>query len=613
MNVAEAIVMRFAQLGVNQCFCVTGGGAMFLNDAFDQCDDIHVVYNHHEQASAISAEGYARLANKPAIVNVTTGPGVTNSLTGVHGAYTDSIPMIVVSGQVKTATSARHVYGTSAAIRQLGDQEVPVELLATPIVKHFVAVDSAADLIHKIDNAFLLATTGRPGPVWLDVPIDVQQKQVGFGLNTSSAVPKLLVNDHSFEYPKSSHTHLLSEVRGVVSALQTALRPVLLVGGGVRLAGMLSELEKLLDTWSLPTAVAWSAIDAVSEHHPCYAGRPGSVGDRYGNFVVESSDLLIILGCRLNIRQIGYEFHSYATNARILMIDIDSRELSKPTLDLHAAIHLDIKDFLPLLRKELQSLRQPKSHLQYLSRCKKIEDKYSARNEKRPSSGMSVYKFIEKLSTCWVSSDTIVCGNGSACVVTFQVAHTPSGIRMFTNSGSASMGYDLPAAIGASAATVGRVWCIAGDGSIMMNIQELQTIVHHKKNIIIVLLSNAGYSSIRMSQRRFFSRYSGCDEPSGLSFPDYQKVFDAFGLTKIAEINGIDELDMPSLNSLTGPGYIIANLSKDEDFAPKVSSKKTANGHITSSRMHDMAPHLSDRRIADVIQWLTGQSDRLGH
>lgn len=608
MNVAEAIAGRLAFLGVEQCFSVTGGGAMFLNDAFDQCAGINVIYNHHEQGSAIAAEGYARVANKPAIVNVTTGPGVINTLTGVHGAFTDSIPMIIVSGQVKTSTSTLQVYSASDALRQLGDQEAPTDQLVTPLVKHYATVTGHDQLIELVDTAFELATSGRPGPVWLDVPIDVQQEEIAHVraenlASISSYSPK---NFHRTEYEPPTANEVQSAVERVVSALRSASRPLILVGGGLRLANMIPELEAILDIWNIPTAVSWSAIDAVSELHPCYVGRPSSVGDRCGNFIVESSDLLIVLGCRLNIRQIGYNVESFATNAKVIMIDVDARELLKPTLRLEERINLDLKDFLPVLKQNLQKVGQPSSQTEYLHRCKKIVRLYSARNEKRDCTGLSAYKFIEKLSEFWRAGDVVVCGNGAACVVTFQVAHTAPGVRIFTNSGSASMGYDLPAALGASAATTERVWCLAGDGSIMMNIQELQTIVHHHKNIIVVLLENGGYASIRMSQHRFFSRHAGCDQKSGLSFPDYQKLFEVFGLRKIAEISDLMSLNNTLFHSsLNGPGYIIAHLATDEDFAPKIAAKKTADGRIESSTYADMSPHLAHSEFVSAMRWLT--------
>ncbi len=607
VNVAEAIAQRFALLGVEQCFSVTGGGAMFLNDAFARCAEIDVAYNHHEQASAMAAEGYARVANRPAIVNLTTGPGVINALTGVHGAFTDSIPMIIVSGQVKSSTSTLQTYSSSDALRQLGDQEAPTDRIVAPLVKHYVSVTGHDQLCEQIDTAYDLSISGRPGPVWLDVPIDVQQQEISdtcaetLANIASSSLRNISTPD--YQYPPIDT--LNSAVERVLGELICASRPLILLGGGLRLAGMISELEAILDAWAIPTAVSWSAIDAISEHHPCYAGRPSSVGDRCGNLILESSDLLIVMGCRLNIRQIGYNYESFASNSKILMIDIDKRELLKPTLRLEEGINLDLKVFLPALRKKLQVAMQPPSHAEYLERCKKIVRLYSARREQRKCTGLSVYKFIEKLSEFWRNGDVVVCGNGSACVATFQVAHTAPGVRIFTNSGSASMGYDLPAAIGASSATTERVWCLAGDGSIMMNIQELQTIVHHHKNIVVVLLENGGYASIRMSQQRFFSRHAGCDHESGLSFPDYHMIFSAFGLSKAGEVSNLTDLTNLPLSSLKGPSYIIAHLAADEDFAPKVAAKRTSDGEISSSSFADMSPHLDQSELTAALKWLT--------
>ena len=605
MNVAEYIANRFAFLGVKQSFSVTGGGAMFLNDAFASCDAISTTYNHHEQACSMAAEGYARILNLPAVVVVTTGPGGINTLTGVHGAYTDSIPMLIVSGQVKTTTTTRFVYDSSIALRQLGDQEAPIDLLVKSIVKEYFFICDPNQVSASVDAAYTLATEGRKGPVWLDIPIDIQQKDLDLRPDTElrkhSVAP--YVARHQHEHPEIDRAALRSEAADVYNSLKLAERPVFLVGGGLRSAEAIPLFQEILEHWSVPTTVAWSAIDAISDVHPCHVGRPSTVGDRCGNFVIQSADLLIVLGCRLNVRQIGYEARNFASNAQIIMVDIDSREFFKPTLRLSKFIHADLREFLELLADKIKGVDQPPAHLEYLRRCKLVQSKYRASAEPRKCDGLSVYHFIERLSEFWQPGDTVVCGNGAACVSTFQIARTKPNVRIFTNSGSASMGYDLPAAIGASVATGARVWCLAGDGSIMMNIQELQTLAFLQLNIIVVILENGGYASIRMSQDRFFGRHAGCDEESDLGFPDYKNVLGAFGLKNLGRISDLSSVDKALCNA-KGPAFVVAELSRNEDFAPKVAAHKTKSGEIKSASFENMSPLLDERESQKTLSWL---------
>ena len=605
MNVAEYIAKRLAFLGVKQSFSVTGGGAMFLNDAFANCAGISTTYNHHEQACAMAAEGYARVCNKPAVVVVTTGPGGLNTLTGVHGAYTDSIPMLIVSGQVKTTTTTKFMYPSSTALRQLGDQEAPVDLLVKAIVKDYFFISDLTTVAAQVDAAFALATTGRKGPVWLDIPIDVQQAEVELAIESVSCKPMLetYTKRHRHEYPQINKEALRNKVFDISNHLQHSERPLFLVGGGLRSAGAISLFHELLNQWPIPTVVAWSAIDAISDSHPCHTGRPSTVGDRCGNFVVQSADLLVVLGCRLNVRQIGYEARNFASNAKIVMVDIDSREFKKPYLRVDESVHADLKEFLELLMEQVSVMEQPPVHAEYLRRCKHIQRKYSAASETRSCDGLSVYHFVEKLSEFWQPGDVVACGNGAACVSTFQVARTKPNVRIFTNSGSASMGYDLPAAIGASIAAESKVWCLAGDGSVMMNIQELQTIAFLKLNIVVVILDNGGYASIRMSQNRFFQRHAGCDEKSKLGLPNYERVCEAFGLRNLGRVKDLSKLSS-LLTDAEGPAFLIAELSRNEDFAPKVAAHKTQSGEIKSSSFEAMSPLLDAGESESILNWL---------
>lgn len=599
IRLSDYIARRLHDHGVRHVFMLTGGGAMHLNDAMGRVDGLRYVCCHHEQALAMAAESYTRLSGRLAAVNVTTGPGGINALNGVHGAFTDSIAMIVVSGQVKRETLASNA---PVRLRQLGDQEADIVSMVKPITKFAAMVTDPLDIRYLLDKALWLAETGRPGPVWLDVPIDVQAALIdpdtlhGFdprreGYGRDFALPA--------EYGWLTGDALDAAAREVAAAIKAAERPVLLPGTGVRISGEYDTFLRIAERLGIPVAPAWNAQDLVEEDHPLYVGRPGTVGDRAGNFAVQNSDCVLVLGCRLNIRQISYNFASFARAARKIMVDVDAAELAKPTLSIDMPVHANLKDFLPALERALEGYEAPASHGEYLAWALERRRKYHpVLPEYWDTKGVvNPYCFTEVLFEQLAENEVIVMADATAAVVTVQAARLKKGQRIYSNSGAASMGYDLPATIGAwHAMPAGspRIICMAGDGSIMQNLQELQTIVGQRIPAKIFLYNNSGYHSIRQSQQAHFSGFSvGCGPDSGVTFPDFEKIAAAFGFAYTRTSDHADIRDAVARTLATdGPAICEVMVDKEQVFAPKLSSKKLDDGTMVTAPLEDLAPFL---------------------
>lgn len=585
--------------GVRHVFMLTGGGAMHLNDAMGRVEGLRYVCCHHEQALAMAAESYTRLSGRLAAVNVTTGPGGINALNGVHGAYTDSIAMIVVSGQAKRETLASNA---PTRLRQLGDQEVDIISMVTPITKFAAMVTDPRDIRYLLEKALWLAETGRPGPVWLDIPIDVQAAPIdpetlhGFdprreGYGRDFALPA--------EYGWLTGAALDAAAREVVEAVKSAERPVLLPGTGVRISGAYEDFLAVADKLGIPVAPAWNAQDLVADDYPLYVGRPGTVGDRAGNFAVQNSDCVLVLGCRLNIRQISYNFASFARAAKKIMVDVDAAELNKPTLSIDMRVHANLKDFLPALDRALADYERPAAHKTYLDWAMERHHKYDpVLPEYWDTKGVvNPYCFTEALFEQLVEDEVIVMADATAAVVTVQAAKLKKGQRLYSNSGAASMGYDLPATIGAWHAMpegAQRIICMAGDGSIMQNLQELQTISGQRIPAKIFLYNNSGYHSIRQSQQAHFSGFSvGCGPDSGITFPEFEKVAAAFGFAyrKTTDHADIRDAIRETLAS-EGPAICEVMTDKAQQFAPKLSSRRLDDGTMVTAPLEDLAPFL---------------------
>jgi acetolactate synthase-1/2/3 large subunit len=586
MKLSDYVAQKVVELGVQHVFMVTGGGSMHLNHSLGMHPSLECIFNHHEQACAMAAEAYCRFGNQLPLVNVTTGPGGTNTLTGVYGAWTDSIAMVVISGQVKYETTVR---STGLQLRQYGDQELDILELVKPITKYAEMVTDPKSIRYHLEKAFYLARDGRPGPVWLDIPLDVQ----GAIIEENS-----LVGFDSSEIDTSSIStiELNNIIPRIIERLQSAKRPVVFAGGGVRISGQHSEFLKLVDRLGIPVVTGWNAHDVISNDQECYVGRPGTLGDRAGNFTVQNADLLFILGSRLNIRQVSYNWKSFARYAYKIWVDVDALELSKPSVKADLPVLSELQKFIPAFL-EVDYPGPTQEHRSWLNWCKERQSKYPVvLKEYWDAEKINPYCFMETLFDCLPENQVVVTANGSACVTSFQAAVLKKGQRLWTNSGCASMGYELPSAIGACKANNNEsTVCIAGDGSIMMNLQEIQTIVTNQLPIKIFLLNNSGYVSIFQTQRNFFKGDEvGAGPNSGVGFPNFEKLSYAFDIPYI-KCEKKEELKNSIEKTLKKEGFVLCEIMIDEmvAFSPKLSSKQMSDGKIISPPLEDLAPFLS--------------------
>ena len=593
-RIADYVAQELVRGGVRHVFMVTGGGAMHLNDGFGRCKGIEVICCHHEQACAMAAESYARLSGRLGVINVTTGPGGINALNGVFGAWTDSIPVLIISGQVKRETTLAH-YALNGKLRQLGDQEVDIIAMVKSITKYSVMITDPESIRYHLEKAVYLARHGRPGPVWLDIPIDVQATNVdesgltGYDAATEPGCLPVL-------------SDLDSLGASICERLRGAKRPVFFVGNGVRVGGAQELFLRLADHLQIPVVTGWNAHDLIWNEHPLFVGRPGIIGDRPGNFAVQNSDLLLVLGSRLNLRQVSYNWKAFARGAFKIVVDIDPYELQKPTFRSDLPVIADARTFCEFLLA--QPIKPQAAHRDWLNWCRARRQRYPVVLPEywESTENVNPYCFVEELFRRLPEHAVVVTGDGTACVTTFQAAVLKRGQRLYTNSGCASMGYDLPAAVGASLA-LGRsaVVCLAGDGSIQMNLQELQTIIHHRLPVKIFILNNRGYHSIRQTQRSYFpDNVVGCGTESGLSFPDFAKLAMAYGYGYRAARNH-RELPEAVGQTLAGSGAQICEVFLDlnQQFAPKVASRQLEDGRMVSAPLEDMAPFLSREELGE--------------
>lgn len=595
IKIAQYIANFLVENGITDMFTVTGGGAMHLNDAFGHAVGMQCIYNHHEQACAIAAEGYTRLTGKLAGVCVTSGPGGTNAITGVLGGWLDSIPMFVISGQVKRSTT---LWATDVPLRQLGDQEFNIVDSVGPMTKYAHMITEPTEIKYHLEKALYLSKAGRGGPVWLDVPLDIQAAMV----ETEDLVGFNCKECEESELP----VYDKRQTKEILQKIKNAKRPVLLAGTGVRLAGAYEEFLELIDKLQIPVVTAWNAHDLLWEEHPLNCGRPGTVGTRGGNFVVQNSDLLIVLGCRLNIRMISYNYEKFAPNAYKIIVDIDKNELGKPTVRPDLPVWADVREVIRELNVSSYAA-QNASHEGWLSWCKEVNQKYPVTLPKYYDNkeALNPYVFVNELGKTLNEGDTVITGNGSACVITFQAALIKKGQRYFTNSGCAAMGYGFPAAIGACVARgKDRVICIDGDGSFQMNLQELQTVVYNNLNIKIFYINNNGYHSIRQTQTNLFNPpLVGVCEGNGLSFPDAEKIAYAYGL-KFVRVSSVEDIQEKLLEVLSAEKAVFCEVVVDptQNFEPKLSSKKLPDGSMVSPPLDDMFPFL-ERKEYEANKW----------
>lgn len=591
-KVSNYISQFLVDNGIDTLFTVTGGGAMHLNDAFGHQEGLRCVYNHHEQACAIAAEAYARIHNKIAGVCVTTGPGGTNAITGVVGGWLDSIPMLIISGQVRYDTTAR---GSGLNLRAMGDQEFDITKAVDCMTKYSEMVIDPNKIRYCLEKALKLSQSGRPGPCWLDIPMNVQ----GAYIETDELIGYDVEGDEALPCPVSNETADM-----VLDLIAKSERPVFNVGNGVRIAGAHEVFYRVANKLNIPVVTGWNSIDCIEDEHGLYVGRAGIMGDRPGNFAVQNSDLLLSVGSRLSIRQVGYNYRTWARAAKKIVVDIDSEELKKPNVNADFPIRADAKDFLEVLERRIdeRNFSFPKSD--WHDRCTDWKIKYPVVLPKHyECEEANVYAFIKELSSKLNEGDITVVGNGSACVVGSHAYVIKKKQRFIINSAIASMGYDLPAAIGVAEAERGKdIVLITGDGSIQMNLQEMQTILQNRLPIKTFMINNGGYHSIRQSQKNFFGEpLVGVGPESGdLSFPDMSKLVPAYGM-KYYRIEKNKELSkvIDAVLKEEGPVFCEVVVSPEQKFEPKASSKKLEDGTIVSAPLEDLAPFLSREELKE--------------
>lgn len=584
-RVSDYIADFLVSHGIVDVFTVTGGGAMFMNDSFGHHPKLNCIYNHHEQASAMAAEAYARIDNRIAAVCVTTGPGATNAITGVVGGWMDSIPMLVFSGQARYATT---IHSSGLNLRTRGVQEFDIIGSVHNMTKYCELVKDPLRIRLVLEKSLHMATSGRPGPCWLDIPLDVQ----GALIETSAL---------EGYYPDSGVPDISADVVSeIISRIHTAKRPVLFVGNGVRLANAHRDFLELVDRLNIPVVTGMSSVDAISSDHRLYVGRGGSTGDRAGNFAVQNSDVLLSLGSRLSFFQTGFNYRSWARESFKIVNDIDNQELEKDSINADMKICCDSKVLIDELLSLLKEPLEEKGD--WVFQCQKWKVEYPVVQEKhRHDVRPNIYAFFDMLTRKMGQKDVLVVSVGTSRVAGSQACHITEGMRFITNPSTASMGYDLPAAIGACVANNrNSTYLVTGDGSFQMNIQELQTIVQNRLPIKIFIMNNGGYHSIRMTQQSYFDGplVGVGPESNDLSFPDLSKVIPAYGIAfrRCERMEGMESSIKWAMDQESSCVCEMM-LSTDQRTEPKASSKRLEDGTMVSAPLEDMAPFLPDDEI----------------
>ena len=600
IRLADYVAAFLVEHQVTDVFSVVGGGAMHLNDALGHCEGLHVTYNHHEQACAIAAEAYARLENRIAAVCVTTGPGGTNALTGVVGGWLDSIPMLILSGQVRYDTTARYALKNAGAVlRSVGDQEYDIVKSVTPMTKYATMIEDPSQIRYALEKAWHLARTGRPGPVWIDIPVNFQG-----GFIDPEELPGYDPAEDDAALPPEPDRETIALI---LEKIRQAKRPVFHAGYGIRLSGAYSVFRSVMEKLQIPVVTYWNAVDLIEDSHPLYCGRAGNMGDRAGNWAIQNADLILAIGTRISIRQVGYNWKTWARAAEVIMVDVDREEMKKPTLHVEYPVWADAKAFLTAMDAMCD---QPVfTGTSWLETCRKWKTEYPVvlpRHWEENGQTANVYAFIRYLSSRLPENSLTAVSNGACCVVGNQAYVIQKGSRMANNSAIASMGYGLPAAIGTCIGG-GRknTICLEGDGSIMMNLQELQTILTNRLPIKIFLINNQGYQSIRITQTNLFGHHSkvGIGPESGdLSFPEFRKIAEAFGYPYFSAHSNAEMKEVVDrVLEMDGPVFTEIFTDTKQVWEPKSSTKRLEDGTLISPPLEDLAPFLPREELRKLM------------
>ena len=594
MRVADYVIEFLENQGVEHIFTVTGGGAIFLCDALGMAKKMKYVACHHEQAASMASEAYARIRQGLGVALVTSGPGGTNAVTGTAGCWLDHIPQLTISGQVfLSQTIGKHL-----GLRTLGVQELNIVDIVRSITKYAVMIEDAKDIRYHLEKAIYLATHGRPGPTWLDIPANIQNADID-----SSSLRGFDAKES--ELPLDSE--LKMKVAQVVKLLKTASRPLVHIGQGVRIAGAGEEFFKLVETLRIPFVTARNANDMGPADHELYVGRPGTFAQRGANFAVQTSDVYLAVGTRLSLAQTGYNAKDYARNAKVVMVDIDQAELDKDTVKLHLKIQTDAKIFLEELNRQLfQEKLDSQRWRQWLIQCQQWRLKYPVvLPEYREQTGsVNSYYFIDVLSEVLTPEDAVVTDMGFAFQNTHQAFRVKKGQRVFTNCGLAPMGWGLPAAVGACfAREKKRTVCIAGEGGFLMTIQEMATIMHHRLPVKLFILNNGGYLTIKQTQELGFeNRLMGSNEESGISFPNFMKIAEAYCF-KGVRLESHQDLKRHIEEIMNHEGPVLCEIMMDPDQmqAPKAINRRNADGGMQQTALEDSYPFLDSKEIEENL------------
>jgi Thiamine pyrophosphate-requiring enzymes [acetolactate synthase, pyruvate dehydrogenase (cytochrome), glyoxylate carboligase, phosphonopyruvate decarboxylase] len=583
MKLSDYVIKFLEGIGISDIFLVSGGGNMHLVDAVGRNKNIRYVCNHHEQASAIAMEGYARMKNDIGAALVTTGPGGTNAITGAAGCWLDSIPAIIISGQVKLEDT---IYKNDIGLRQFGDQEINIVDIVKPITKYAAMVTDKNYIKYHLQKAVYLAKAGRPGPVWVDIPLDIQ----GSLIEEENLI--------SFVPPEDNFTIKEDKVLEVINLLKSSSRPLIVAGNGIRLSGAEKEFYDLINLLNIPVITSINGKDLVTDEYKYFAGLPGIAGQRGANFAMQNCDLLISIGSRLMLRQIGFNYAAFAREAKKVVVDIDSAELAKKSIKPDVPICMDAKAFINELYRQIISENYDASSVDtWRQKCICWNKKYNVTDEchKNQNEYINSYSFMEELAKHFSKEQSIVTSNGTAYISALQALKLKQGQRLIYNKALASMGYGLPAAIGACVANNRKeVFCFENDGSLQMNIQELQTVVHYKLPIKMIVFNNDGYLSIKITQSNYFpDNITACNPESGVSCPDLEKISFAYGIPYM-RIEKKSETDDKLHNFFNADGPFICEVMMDpwQQMLPKTSSLKTPEGKMISKPIEDMYPFL---------------------
>lgn len=589
MRIADYIVSFIYNAGAKHIFMVSGGVAMHLNDALIVHKKIKYICNHHEQASVMAADAYSRISENLGAVMVTAGPGATNTLTGLLNSWQDSTPVIIVSGQSK---STQTIKNSKLPLRQFGVFEVDIIPVIKSLTKFSVMVTEPQKIRYYLEKALFLASSGRPGPVWIDVPLDIQ----GAEINPNDLEP--------FDPPMLEEKNdLVKEVDKVIQFLKKSKKPIFIGGHGIRLSGAVKDFLDLVKKLKIPVVTAINGIDIIASDNNFFVGRAGIKGDRPANIALQNSDLIISIGSRLSLQVIGYEYKKFAPKAKKVAVDVDKFEHQKKTIKINQVIVADAKEFINILKEKISGATFS-FKADWVDKCQALKLKYTVcLKEYEKNKGLiNMYYAVDKISNNLNKNDVVVTDAGFSYYIVRQAVKIKQGQRVIIPGASGTLGFNLPASIGASLSRgKKRVVCITGDGSFQTNIQELQTIIKHKLPIKIFILENQGYVSISTTQANFFKRLVGESEKTGVSFPKISNISRAYGI-KFFRAKNNKELNklIPQALKYRGPVIFEVNCTPHQKLSPYVSTKRLPDGRLTSPPLDDMSPFLSDEEMAQI-------------